>query len=196
MITHKHHIIPRHAGGTDEPSNLVEVSVEEHAELHLALYLEHGKWQDWVAFTMLSGQIGKEEGIALAVLMGAKAKGYKQKPRASRPITEETRRRISESRKGQPAHNKGKCASEEARRRMSEAKKGREALNKGTFRLSFMDGRVIIVKGITTWCNENGYSYGHIKKLRAGKVKRHKDVIKCDRLTEELMKMLKQQKDK
>ena len=48
-----HHIIPRHLGGTDEPSNLVRVSEEQHAELHLALYLEHGDYRDWKAASVL-----------------------------------------------------------------------------------------------------------------------------------------------
>ena len=48
-------------GGTDEPSNIMECSVEEHAELHFALYLEHGHWQDWYAAMGLAGIIGKEE---------------------------------------------------------------------------------------------------------------------------------------
>ena len=28
MITHKHHIIPKHIGGTDDPSNLIEQNNE------------------------------------------------------------------------------------------------------------------------------------------------------------------------
>jgi hypothetical protein len=60
IMKHKHHIIPRHMGGTDDPSNLMEVTIEEHAELHLALYLEYGKIEDWIACNMLSGQT--EEG--------------------------------------------------------------------------------------------------------------------------------------
>ena len=48
-------------GGTNDPSNLVEVTREQHTELHFALYLEHNKIQDWVAFNMLSGQTEEEE---------------------------------------------------------------------------------------------------------------------------------------
>ena len=58
---HEHHIIPRHMGGGNEPSNLVKVSIEEHAELHLALYLEHGKLEDWYAFHALSGKTEESE---------------------------------------------------------------------------------------------------------------------------------------
>ena len=58
---HKHHIIPRHMGGTDNPENIVELTIEEHAEAHRKLYEEHGRWQDELAWKGLSGQIGKDE---------------------------------------------------------------------------------------------------------------------------------------
>ena len=54
---HKHHIIPRHAGGTDDPSNIVELTIEEHAEAHRKLYKKYGRWQDKVAWKSLSQQI-------------------------------------------------------------------------------------------------------------------------------------------
>ena len=60
-MKHQHHIIPKHMGGTNEPTNLYECSVEEHAELHLALYLEHGYREDWLAFNGLSGQIQTQD---------------------------------------------------------------------------------------------------------------------------------------
>ena len=61
MILHKHHIIPRHAGGTDDSANIVELTIEEHAEAHKKLYEEHGRWQDFLAWKGLSGQIGNDE---------------------------------------------------------------------------------------------------------------------------------------
>jgi len=67
IVKHKHHIIPRHAGGTDDPSNLVELTVEEHAEAHRVLYEKYGRWQDELAWKGLSGMIGKEEIIRRTV---------------------------------------------------------------------------------------------------------------------------------
>ena len=61
MILHKHHIIPRHAGGTDDPENLVELSIEEHADAHRVLFEKHGRWQDYLAWKGLTGAIGKDE---------------------------------------------------------------------------------------------------------------------------------------
>lgn len=48
-------------GGTDDPSNLIELTVEEHAQAHLELYEKYGKREDYIAWKCLSGKIGKEE---------------------------------------------------------------------------------------------------------------------------------------
>ena len=55
-IYHTHHIVPRHAGGTDDPSNLIKLTVEDHALAHKELYEKYGRWQDHVAWKTLSGQ--------------------------------------------------------------------------------------------------------------------------------------------
>ena len=60
-MKHKHHIIPKHMGGTDDPENLIELTIEEHAEAHRILFEKYGKWQDKLAWEALSSQIGKEE---------------------------------------------------------------------------------------------------------------------------------------
>ena len=41
-IYHVHHIVPRHMGGTDDPSNLIKLTIEEHAEAHKKLWEKHG----------------------------------------------------------------------------------------------------------------------------------------------------------
>jgi len=65
IYTHKHHIIPKHMGGTDDPSNIVELTVEQHAHIHKRLYELYGYWQDKMAWLGLSGHIGKEEIIKM-----------------------------------------------------------------------------------------------------------------------------------
>ena len=84
-MKHKHHIIPKHAGGTDDPSNLMELTVEEHAEAHRILYEKYGRLQDKMAWLGLEGRIGKEEIIRQLI---------------SRPHTEERKRKISLALKG------------------------------------------------------------------------------------------------
>ena len=85
-------------GGSNDPSNLIEVSVEEHAELHLSLYLEYGHWQDWVAWNALSGQITIDEARRES------ARNYM----TNRVVSDETKRRISEGKKGQSPWIAGK----------------------------------------------------------------------------------------
>jgi hypothetical protein len=48
-------------GGTDEATNLVELTIDEHAEAHRKLYEEHGKWQDYIAWKSLAGIIHTSE---------------------------------------------------------------------------------------------------------------------------------------
>ena len=52
---HWHHIVPRHAGGTDDPSNLVRVTREQHAEIHRQRWLALGDYYDCCAANVLSG---------------------------------------------------------------------------------------------------------------------------------------------
>ncbi len=64
---HKHHIIPKHMGGNNHPSNLKLVTILEHAELHKQLFEQYGHWQDEVAWRTLSGQINKEDARKIAL---------------------------------------------------------------------------------------------------------------------------------
>ena len=114
IYTHKHHIIPRHLGGTNEPSNLVELTIEEHALAHKKLYDLYNRWQDKLAWLGLSGRIGKEEIIRMTCSEASKGK----------IITEETRRNMSKAQKGKNNPMYGKKFTEEHRRKLSEAHKG------------------------------------------------------------------------
>lgn len=58
---HKHHIIPKHAGGKDDPSNILRVNTAMHAYLHKCLFEEYGRWQDEIAWKGLSKQLGKQD---------------------------------------------------------------------------------------------------------------------------------------
>jgi hypothetical protein len=48
-------------GGSDGSENLVELTIEEHAEAHRILFEKYGKIEDYWAWKGLSGQIGKED---------------------------------------------------------------------------------------------------------------------------------------
>ena len=107
-IIHRHHIIPKHAGGTDDPENIIELTIEDHADAHRQLYEMYGRWQDRVAWLSLSGMMGEEE--RLYEIFSNSNKGnptnYKHSP--------EMIKHLSESKKGdknpmygKPAPNRG-----------------------------------------------------------------------------------------
>lgn len=102
-IYHKHHIIPRHMGGTDDPSNLIELTVEEHAEAHRKLFEQYGRWQDKIAWKALSGQISKEE----ARIASARSRN------TDYMRTDDYRKKISNANKGKIPWNKGKKAAQD-----------------------------------------------------------------------------------
>jgi len=111
--THLHHIIPKHMGGTDDPSNLIELTVEEHAEAHRKLYKEHGSIYDLVAWKALSGQITTDEARRLAVIATW----------TGREHTEEAKEKIREARLDQIPPNLGRKFSKEHRKKISERQK-------------------------------------------------------------------------
>lgn len=66
-------------GGSDDPSNIIELTIEEHAEAHRKLYEEHGHIQDYLAWKGLNGCIDKEEIIRnISSMNGKKRKGSKR----------------------------------------------------------------------------------------------------------------------
>lgn len=64
-MNHIHHIIPKYLGGTDDPANLIELSVEEHSEAHRMLYEQYGNIQDYCAWKGLLGILSKEEIVSI-----------------------------------------------------------------------------------------------------------------------------------
>jgi len=124
-MKHKHHIIPKHMGGSDEPSNLIEISVEEHAEAHRVLYEKYGNWQDYLAWQGLSKRVSCEQ-------MAREASRFAN---TGKKLSEETKQKISNSKKGvkhTPEHvknnslaQKGKVLSNEHKTKISSALSGR-----------------------------------------------------------------------
>lgn len=124
-IYHKHHIIPKHMGGSDDASNLVQLSIEEHAEAHKKLWEEHGKWQDKIAWKMLSGQITAAEAI----------KETQREYMTNRIVSEDTRKKMGESNCRRAARGehplKNFKFTEESKQKMRESHLGQIPWNKG-----------------------------------------------------------------
>lgn len=97
-VYHMHHIVPKHMGGSDDPSNLKRVTIEEHAEEHRLLWEKHSFIQDYIAWKSLSGQISHAE--ATKLMQSKRSTSYMR--------TEEYRKKMSEVNRGRRPWNKGK----------------------------------------------------------------------------------------
>lgn len=68
---HRHHLIPKHMGGTNDEDNLTQpISIELHAEFHRLLWEDFGKYEDFIAWRCLSGRISSEEARLAAAKLG------------------------------------------------------------------------------------------------------------------------------
>lgn len=85
-VTHKHHIIPKHAGGTNCSTNIKQLTVKQHAKAHLLLYRQYGREQDLIAYKALSRLIGREEKTRLVQQLAAKIV-YQKYGKLGRPFT-------------------------------------------------------------------------------------------------------------
>ena len=130
VIYHRHHVVPRHASGTDDPSNMTcPLTIQEHAEHHRYRYEMTGDEYDRIAWLCLLGMIPRQEAIRQIQIETGRRNGQAQLGR--RKQSEETRRKIGEALRGRSRPNcgrpgkPGKPHTEETRRKISEAKRGK-----------------------------------------------------------------------
>lgn len=79
VVKHRHHIIPKHAGGTDEPENLTPpISIRLHAMFHLDRYKNVGDALDLIACRSLLGAITSEEARIATLRLVLKGRTYSE----------------------------------------------------------------------------------------------------------------------
>ena len=117
-------------GGTDDPSNLVHLTVEEHAQAHQELFEKYGRWQDELAYKGLLGIIGKEQ----IIIERSRRAGYTNKgkligdknPFYGKNHTLESRKKMGKSRPGIKNPMYGRKHSDETKSKMSKLATGRK----------------------------------------------------------------------
>jgi hypothetical protein len=163
-IYHKHHIVPRHMGGTDDPSNLIELTIEEHAEAHRKLYEQYGRREDYLAWMGLSGWLSKEEMIKEKLSLGGKNGGVKLKGRAKSKEHKEALRNSLLGYKQKPEH-------------VANVKLSLSGANSSLAqKYKFVDptGKTYIVTGLNDFCRKHGLSQGNMCGVASGKRKQSK----------------------
>jgi len=173
LIKHTHHIIPKHIGGTDDDSNLIELTIEEHANAHRLLYEQYGRMEDKLAWMGLSGQIGKDEilrQIAMAQKGKKKPEGFGEKISAFRKAfkySEESKLKMSLAKRGKKLSEKHrmKLVIAQTGKKQPESQKIKvaEALSK-KYELIGPNGQTFIIKNLNKFCRENNLDQGNMSR--------------------------------
>jgi len=122
-VKHKHHIVPKHAGGTDDPSNLVEVSVTQHAMFHYCEWRLHGRWEDKCAWQVLANNVKHPLHVKGRKLTDSQRKDISERMKGNThgavPCSEEKKEKLRKS-------NTGKKLTEETKEKLREINIGRK----------------------------------------------------------------------
>ena len=175
MIKHKHHIIPKHAGGSNDPTNIIELTIEEHSEAHRILYETYGRDEDKWAWLGLSGQIDKDEilkQIAKAQKGKKKPDGHGEKISAFRKtfrFSEESKIKMSLAKKGKKLteeHCKKISLSQIGKKQTDYQKQRARESNESAWFIKTPNGEQINVVNLTKFCRENGLDQGNLSRNR------------------------------
>ena len=143
-MKHKHHIVPKHMGGTDDPSNLIELTPGEHAEAHRLLYEQHGHWQDYVAWQGLAQLDANFDAAKESILAGSRKGG-------------QTNIRQRKGKKWEEIFGAERAA--ELHRKYKSARQARGKTWTGkVYDVTHPDGTVERVEGLRQWCMDRGYN--------------------------------------
>lgn len=148
----RHHIIPRSEGGTNDSSNLINLTAREHYVAHLLLTKIYDDAKMLYAYVMMSkcrscsknkdfkinshlyeslkrlrNKMSCGDGNSMYGRHHSEETKEKMRQKAlGKHHSLETRKKISESHKGKSCYwNKGRTVSAETRKKMSEARKGK-----------------------------------------------------------------------
>lgn len=146
-------------GGTDDPSNLVELTPSEHAEAHRILYEQHGCWQDYVAWQGLSKLDENFNAVKESIWNGSKNGALVSNAQWKDPkLKAERVAKFKKSMTGKwPIGRKGHlnpCSKE--------------------YIVVHPDGREERIISLKMWCDENNLKYNTVFNMCVGRGKNHK----------------------
>jgi len=178
----KHHIIPRSLGGVDTPGNIVNLTAREHFVCHLLLTkMTVGHHNELMKFA-----VGKFIQTAPGQQRKFTSWEYKKirenisQARLGKKHSEQTRKKISENRKGKAPWNKGMSGivhSEESNKKRSDTLRGRLISEEHKAKISAsklgkpsgMLGKQHPGKGITGRWTHSEETKEKLSKLKEGK---------------------------
>ena len=143
-------------GGTDDPSNLIELTPVEHAEAHRLLYEQHGRWQDYVAWQGLSKLNDNFDAAKESIRNGSKNGAAISNAQWKDTILKAKRiAKFKKSMEGKWPHGR----------------KGGLNPSSKTFIVTHPDGKEECVVSLKMWCDKMGLKYNTIFNVCVGRGK-------------------------
>lgn len=136
-------------GGSDDSSNLIELTPEEHAEAHKILFEQHGHWQDYVAWQGLA-KLSEKADLIKVILSESGKKGNANRSSTNKGKKYNTSKIKKE---GIRSGNKNPCARD--------------------YEITCPNGNVIHVKSLKTWCEDKQLKYNTIFNVCVGRGRTH-----------------------
>lgn len=142
---HNHHIIPKHQwlkihgnlNGVNDKSNLVSLTIKEHADAHKKLWQKNNYQEDYIAWKALDGQWSVED-IIYAVQCLPKSKSHKEAIRQGH---------LNPKNPDKNRDSYSKCNTGERNPRAKE------------YLLISPEGEKFQIKSLKTFCKERGLTY-------------------------------------
>ena len=161
-------------GGSDDESNLIELTIEEHAEEHKKLWEQHGKWEDYYAWQGLSGIIPKKELIRqIQSVANSKPKSEKTKEkirqyRLGKKQTEESKEKnrqkaIQRHKDGVYDYEKLRLSRIGFKQPDSQKQKVSKKLSK-KWSITSPNGETLIVENLNNFCKEHNLDQGNLSR--------------------------------
>lgn len=164
-MKHKHHLIPKHRGGSDDPSNLVEVTPTQHAMFHYCEWMLWGNVKDFCAYKMILGDVKNPE------FRRARNEAFKDIIlEGGRKWRENNPDKVKES---------GVKGNKSQREKL---KKYNREIAQQKWEVITPNGDTIIIENIAKFCLENNLQKSKMTLVSQGERKQHKG-YKCRKIT-------------
>ena len=166
IVWHRHHITPKHAGGTDDTSNILKCNVAMHAFMHEQRYRDVGDEYDRLAAAGLRGYMSEQE----LHIAKARESGYRSLP----ALHAANKRNNHYERLGSIG---GKAATSNTERHRERSKKGgavRGEQMRNTYEVTHPSGKAEIVTNLKEFCETYDLNLIAMHTVGRGLRKRHK----------------------
>ena len=105
-----------------------------------------------------------------------------RKINTGKKLTEEHKEKLKLANIGKNNPNYGKIASKETKNKMKISQLGENHHSSNWWKITYDNGLTVTICGLPTWAKDNGYSAGTIHLVYSGNRKKHKNIIKVEKI--------------